>query len=147
MAGNTYNFIHSIKQRRYDIQAAWYMLALRDYFALENDSASLFPFRFVVESTTRQGKPLHYECNYELLNIGRYGRPAVKMTDVAGLFAEGAFDNETSASSIIMSKEILGFDQLIDIYIYHNENGWFEEREIQEAGEAAIIIGWEGIVK
>ena len=52
MNGDTYHFISSLKTRRYDIQAAWYTLALCDYFAIPLGNPILKPFMFVVESTT-----------------------------------------------------------------------------------------------
>jgi len=138
MAGNTINFIHSVKQRRYDIQAAWYNLALSDYFALGEDSPLLRPFMFVVESTSFVGKPIAFTTSESLLNIGRYGKRAVTLVDT------NLFDK--FVSNAVLRKEILGFEQLLDLYIYHTENGFDEEKELKEAGDKPLILEWDGII-
>jgi hypothetical protein len=139
MNGNTYYFPSSIKARRYDIQAAWYTLALRQHFAVPEESDVIRPFQFVVESTSYQGKPLVYTVDTSLLNIGRFGRRAISLHDT------DMFNGETMASAIIQY-EIKGFEQLLDLYIYHSENGFNEEREIQEAGLTTLLVNWDGIV-
>ena len=139
MNGNTYYFPSSIKARRYDIQAAWYTLALQHHFAVPEGSDVIKPFQFVVESTSFQGKPLNYIVADSLLGIGRYGRRAISLHDT------DVFNGDEMASAIIQY-QIKGFEQLLDMYIYHSENGFTEEREIQEAGLAPLVVDWDGIV-
>ena len=139
MNGNTFHFPNSIRQRRYDIQGAWYSLALMDHFALWNTPEKLKPFQFVVESTSFQGKPLNFIMSESLLNIGRYGKKAVSLVDT-DLFSETAGQTE------ILRQEVLGFEQLLDLYIYHSENGFREERVIQEAGLNPLLVDWNGIM-
>jgi hypothetical protein len=139
MNGNTYYFPSSIKARRYDIQAAWYTLALQHHFAVPEGANVIKPFQFVVESTTYQGKPLVYTIADSLLGIGRYGRRAISLHDT------DMFNGDAMASAIIQY-QIKGFEQLLDIYIYHSENGFAEEREIQEAGLTPLVVDWDGIV-
>ena len=139
MNGNTFHFPSSIKQRRYDIQGAWYSLALMDHFALWNTPNKLQPFQFVVESTTFQGKPLAFIMDESLLKIGRYGKKAVSLVDT-DLFSETAGQTE------ILRQEVLGFEQLLDLFIYHSENGFREEKEIQEAGVKPLLVSWNGIM-
>ena len=128
MNGNTYYFPNSIKARRYDIQAAWYSLALTLLFNLE-DTTILQPFQFVVESTSYQGKPLVFELEPSLLEIGKNGIVPVMLDDIG----------------ITLRERVLGYEQLLDLYIYHSENGFNEERAIQEAGITPLKVDWNGI--
>lgn len=137
MSGNTYNFIHSVRGRRYDIQAAWYTLALCKHFNLSEDSSAMQPFMFAVESSTGPGKPLTFEVLPSLLEMGKRGRKAISLVDT-NLFTEGA-------ENVILQPEILGYEQLLDMYLYHSEFGFIEEREIQEAGLNPIKLSWDGI--
>lgn len=139
MNGNTYYFPSSIKARRYDIQAAWYTLALHSHFAVPEGSDVIKPFQFVVESTSYQGKPLNYIVAKSLLEMGRFGRRAISLVDT------DLFNGDAMASAIIQ-QEVLGFEKLLDLYIYHSENGFNEEREIQEAGLTPLVVSWDGIV-
>jgi hypothetical protein len=140
MNGNTFYFPSSVRARRYDIQAAWYTLALRKHFAIpEEDSSIMKPFQFVVESTSYQGKPLNFVVDKSLLAMGRFGRNIVTLHDT------DVYSTEPISSSIIQY-EIKGFEQLLDLYIYHSENGFREEREIQEAGVEPLVINWDGVI-
>ena len=133
MNGNTYYFPSSIKTRRYDIQAAWYTLALEKHFG----PGLIKPFQFVVESTSYQGKPLLFEVEQSLLNIGKQGKKAVSLVDT-DMFSD-IMQNE------VLKQEVLGYEQLLDLYIYHSENGFNEERAIQEAGLQPLKVDWNGI--
>jgi hypothetical protein len=139
MNGNTFYFPSSVKARRYDIQAAWYTLALHQHFAVPEGSDVIKPFQFVVESTSYQGKPLNFIVDNSLLGIGRYGRRAISLHDT------DMFNGDEMASAIIQY-QIKGFEQLLDLYIYHSENGFTEEREIQEAGLKPLVINWDGVI-
>ena len=138
MNGNTFYFPNSVRTRRYDIQAAWYTLALQKHFAVPEGSDVIKPFQFVVESTSYQGKPLNFVVDSSLLNMGRFGRKALTLIDT-NLFGE-------KAQNATLQHSILGFEQLLDLYIYHSENGFNEEREIQEAGLTPLVINWDGII-
>ena len=138
MNGNTFYFPSSVRARRYDIQAAWYTLALHKHFAVPEDSDVIKPFQFVVESTSYQGKPLNFLVDKSLLNIGRYGRKALTLVDT-NLFTEGA-------ENAVLQHSVQGFEDLLDLYIYHSENGFTEERQIQEAGLTPLVINWDGVI-
>lgn len=141
MHGNTYDFLNNIKSFRYDIQGAWYSLALTHEYALHNTPEKLAPFKFIVESTTFQGKPLVYTLDKTLLKIGKEGRPAFSYIDMA-------FVGEENKDVIVVSKAILGYDNLIDLYIFHEENGWDLEQEIIESdnNNTPLIVDWNGFV-
>lgn len=138
MNGNTFYFPSSVRARRYDIQAAWYTLALHKHFAVPEDSDVIKPFQFVVESTSYQGKPLNFLVDKSLLNIGRYGKKALTLVDT-NLFTEGA-------ENAVLQHSVQGFEDLLDLYIYHSENGFTEERQIQEAGLTPLVISWDGVI-
>lgn len=129
MNGNTYNFLNSIKSYRYDIQGVWYTLALRDFYCVSDKQIA--PFRFIVESTTKQGKPLVYELDESIMKIARWGRPAY-----------------ISEYGHLLSAEINGVEQLLDMYEYHERNGWEAEEEIQQADsiDSPLIVNWNGFV-
>ena len=127
------------KLTEYKWQAAWYTLALQKHFNLLEDSNVIKPFHFVVESTTMQGKPLNFVVDESLLNMGRFGRRAISLHET------DMFNGDTSASATIQYG-IKGFEQLLDLYIYHSENGFSEEKEIQEAGLTPLKIDWDGIM-
>lgn len=139
MNGNTYNFPYSLRQRRYDIQAAWYTLALCHYFALPEENNIIKPFRFVVESTTMVGKPLVFQVMPDVLRMGRNGRKPLSLVDT-NLFS---LEQEPT---VLLKEEVLGIEQLLDMYLYHSENGFYEEKAIQEAGLNPLLISWDGIV-
>lgn len=138
MHGNTYHFLSSLKTRRYDIQAAWYVLGLMMYFNISEEVIK--PFQFIVESSTNPGKPLVFSLDKSLLSIGMQGRKPIKLVDT-NLFNEDALPETT------ISYEILGVKQLLEKFKYHSENGFFLEREIQEAGINPLTISWEGFVE
>ena len=138
MNGNTFYFPSSVRTRRYDIQAAWYTLALQKHFAVPEGSDVIKPFQFVVESTSYQGKPLNFVVASSLSQMGRYGRKALTLVDT-NLFTQGA-ENAT------LQHSIQGFEDLLDLYIYHSENGFNEEKQIQEAGLSPLVINWDGVI-
>ena len=138
MHGNTYHFLSSLKTRRYDIQAAWYTIGLVQYFGISEDIIK--PFQFVVESSTNPGKPLVFSLDKSLLQIGLNGRKPVRLVDT------DLFSDNTN-QEVTIAYEILGVNQLIEKFKYHSENGFFLEKEIQEAGVNPLTISWEGFVE
>lgn len=140
MSGNTTDFLSSIKSYRYDIQGAWYSAALIDYYALQNNLDVLKPFKFIVESTINPGKPLIYQMSETLLKIGKEGRPSYTVVDTS-------FSTSIPEQYVILP-QIDGFDQLIDLFIYHTEKGWEVDKDIIEADEKNehLIVDWNGII-
>lgn len=123
---DTLNFPGIAKKMRYDIQAAWYTLALKTAFR-NMPNVKIAPFKFIVESTTSPGKPLVYVASKSLLEIGRKGRPAVTLVDT-----NFTFDGE-SPESITVVREIKGYEQLIADYKYYLMNGFEVDRQIEES--------------
>lgn len=124
----TQNFAKSIRKRRYDIQAAYYTEALKKGYP----TWKVLPFIFVVESTLQPGSPLVYQCDDTLLGIGKNGR-------------KDLFIEDTNGVTYKLKDEILGFDQLIDLYKYHMENGFQTTKRLRES-DGILTIDWEGVL-
>lgn len=123
MSGNTINFDGNVRSFRYDRQSAFYDEALFNHLGFDassqGDALKVQPFQFVVESTTKVGKPLIYKCSRELLEIGKKG--------------------------ITTYKKFLGIEELVDLYSYHVKNGFDEEKIIKEAAGEPLLLGWDKI--
>ena len=130
MGGKTIQFNGSLVYRRYDIQAAWYTLALQNFFGVEK----IRPFTFIVESTIEVGQPLVYKCHPSLLEMGKKGRPEMK------------YGNITSTQTpFLIRNEIKGYETLVDEYLWYEENGWEKERKIAE-NQGVLELSWNGIM-
>lgn len=144
MSGNTLGFLSKVKSFRYDIQGAWYTLAIQSWLKTNSDlrvddECIIKNFTFIVESSTFPGTPLVYQLNDELLEIGKNGRSAVKLVDT-NLFS----DNREADVTVI--REIKGYNQLIEEFLYYEETEWKEAKVITEAGNNPIVLAWDGIV-
>lgn len=130
MGDQTIYFPKSLRQRRYDIQAAFYTEALESKKVYE--TYEILPFKFIVESTTNPGNPLVYTCNQELLKIGKFGRKIHYFLD-------------DDLSEIMRFDEIKGFHQLIEDYKWYMENGFEKSRRVVES-QGEFQINWNGII-
>jgi len=122
--GRTTEFLNAVRTRRYDIQAASYTLAVAKHF---NVPPSIVDnFLFVVESTTDIGHPMVFTVSSELFDVGLNGLPEV--------WYEGR----------LLRQQILGYDQLISLYKYYEQQGWQEEKIIYEnAGH--LVLSWDKV--
>lgn len=137
MNGNTLRFLSNLKSFRYDIQAAWYteaLLASPSSFKLEGKIREnmLKPFTFIVESNSYPGQPLLFEADEDILNTGKNGRKDLKVK---------LSTNEYEDTVI---RHVVGFDELVDTYIYQNDNDWKEE-EIITKNNGVLKFDWNGI--
>jgi hypothetical protein len=121
------NFPKSVRQRRYDIQAAFYTAGLQKRYP----ECEILPFKFIVESTIDPGTPLVFTCSEDLLHIGKVGRPELILGD--------------GDESYSVVSEIRGFEQLLDLYSYYQENGFDTDRLIKE-NKSELTIDWSGII-
>lgn len=130
MSGNTLQFIGKVKQHRYDIQAAWYVKALTEYF---NCTPKVIePFKFIVESTTNIGSPLVYKISTGTLIHGRIGSP------------KGTFISDDGLRQLNYP-EVKGYQQLIEDYIYYDKIDFKEDKILENRG--IIEIDWNiGII-
>jgi hypothetical protein len=140
MDGNTLYFPSSVRQRRYDIQAVWYNLALMQAFNIV-DPGVLKPFIFVVESSNFPGSPLVFECTEELLATGKSGRQEVCFV-VSDLLFDGV---KNIQSSVQLQREVLGVAQLMNLHLYYNQNGYSEDKIIQEAKSKPLKLDWDKV--
>lgn len=144
MGDQTIYFPKSLRQRRYDIQAAFYTEAL--YYFKERDDKTLqdykiLPFKFIVESTVNPGKPLVFTCSSGLLRIGQYGAPK---TDIYGKISSPGYDHMYEYKSMSIA-EIKGFHQLIEDYKWYMEKDLETKREIVEC-QGEFQLDWNGII-
>ena len=142
MGADTNQFLwFSFKKRRYDIQAAWYTMALISMFEVSNSVVQ--PFKFIVESTTNPGhRPLVYTMSEETLSIGMNGRPAFTVVE-----QNFEFDN-TSPTQATVSREVKGVNQILDLYRWHNKFGWEDTKfnmEKKMSGED-LILTWDKVI-
>ena len=135
MGDYTINFPKSLRQRRYDIQAAFYTEALKSKQVYE--TYEILPFKFIVESTIEPGTPLVFTCSDNLLQIGKYGRLPYKLCDKPYVSSEYI--------TYMKFDEIKGFHQLIDDYKWYLENGFEKSRKVVEAQDE-FNLDWEGII-
>lgn len=130
------NFPKSIRQRRYDIQAAFYTEALEwemNETAICNlpSDYKILPFKFIVQSSTMVGTPVMFTCEESLLKIGKFGRE------------ELVLDSKDEFYSV--SHEIKGFDDLIELYKYYTEFG-FEVDQVIHKNDYDLTVDWSGII-
>lgn len=131
MSGATLGFPSKMRQHRYDIQAAWYTLALSEHFSFPIEMIA--PFKFVVESTTGVGNPLVFEITANTLYNGQHGSPASTFR------AKDTFRE-------IYYREEKGYKRLMQDYIYYM-NTEFREDIIFETYPDVVTIDYvKGIV-
>lgn len=114
--GNSvFSFDSSSLRWRYDLQAAWYSMALYWLINYSNDeywsklkSYKLLNFKFIVESTKNPGTPLIYSCSDKFLNMA-----------TSGFRKDG--------------KWYKGIEELVEDYKWYvDKNSWSYNREIIE---------------
>lgn len=112
------NFKKSAKRFRYDIQASWYTLALEHWKTYNYPDYTILPFKFIVASTKYlDSYPLVYTCSKEELLSGQFG-VTIPSTVFVG--------NEEIQSF----KTYKGFEDALDLYLWHKENNFEVEKEV-----------------
>ena len=138
MSGYTLDFDKSLKIRRYDVQAAWYTLALiTEYGDIQdpNKGPVIEPFRFVVESTTHVGNPLVYQCDNSLIIMGAVGRPNLMVGGKDG-----------GRTPFVVSRDLKGYEHFIEDYLWYEENGWEMDRKMSLMDSGVLKLDWNGIM-
>ena len=135
MGDQSIYFPKSLRQRRYDIQAAFYTEALKSKKVY--DTYEILPFKFIVESTVKPGNPLVFKCDKTLLEIGKLGRSAIRLSGVS----------ETRLVDTYYGRiePIKGFIELLEDYKWYMEHG-FETPRVIVAREGELDINWNGII-
>lgn len=136
MGDQTIYFPKSLRQRRYDIQAAFYTQAILQWCIMQDKylDYKILNFKFIVESTVNPGTPLVFTCSNELLAIGREGR----VQEYTRIFNTFSHRHERLP-------EIKGYTQLLEDYKWYMENE-FKNRQIVES-QGELEIDWNGIIK
>lgn len=141
----TLNFPNSLKQRRYDIQGAWYSIAAFWWYTHEcgfYDPVSRYVVRnpaFIVETTKpgNQGEPLFFECTDDLMGVAMYGMQSV--SEYSGFDRLG----KTTLRQI-PNQKILGVNDLVIRHKWYIEHGFEKEKDIVESN-GILQLGWGGI--
>ena len=115
----TGNFRFTAKKFRYDIQAAWYTLALKHWRDWNYPGYTILPFQFIVESTKNPGYvPLLYTCTNLDLQGGR----------------DGIIHNE---------RHYKGYEDALELYKWHESHSYEYEKEIQDMNGNLNLNLWE----
>jgi len=115
------NYHFDIKKRRYDIQRKWYDDLLGDYIYYNkelNDKYHLMYPVLIVNSFAEPQYPKVYEFSLDDLQVAQLG---------AKDFKNGKVTVDTGGEGIVIKeyiKPILGIKQLLERYIYFEENGY-----------------------
>lgn len=126
------NFPRAMRKHHYQIQAAWYMEALKQWKdkSTEFKDYNILNFEFIVESTTEPGFPKRFYCSDDLLHIGKYGRPEIRYTgeimysclDTDYKFPMGV-SNHTN--KCLTKAPVIGYLKLLEAYkFYSSRNDW-----------------------
>lgn len=157
MGGHVTGFPSAIKARRYDFQASFYSSALIELIDgratspvnLDITEYELGNFRFIVESTNYsvnkmtgevsygQGMPLVFELSANVMMEALNGRPEC----VAQGFTEESREEGIPPIYPIKFRPIKGIREALELYSYHEENGYEFDREVNE-GDGKIVIDW-----
>jgi len=164
MAGNTTEFIGSALTFGYNFQGAFYTEGLiqlstfsdkpnevetiPELKALVNVDTVILPFKFMVETTGFnvnklteevnyfQGSPLMYTLSQEQMDIGKFGRPEI-------FYVTSSRAKERKELKIpvypLKTRAILGYNDAIDLAIWHSFNGFEADKKVVEA-EGDLLI-------
>jgi hypothetical protein len=126
----TKNFDYQCLRRRYDIQIAWYMKAILHWAKINHfgDYNLNFP-KFIVASSTKVCDSIVFNCTSSFLNVGAFG--TLKYQD----YKVNAEEEEMQ----FVESTMYGYTQLLEMYKWHEENGWNYDYEIEmKKGEFTI---------
>lgn len=108
--------VSSFIKWRYDLQAAFYTEAVKQWAAVHYPDYKVANFGFVVISSAQPTKPFNYLCSANDLKVGKEG----------GITSYG--------------RKIKGYEQLIDDLLWHQDKGlWDYSREIYESNGELLI--------
>lgn len=117
-----FTFQKALKYRRYDIQAAFYTLAL-EYYIKQNklEGYEILPFKFIVCSTTNLKEPAAvYTCTENTLFTGRYGKnPEVIFNPVDNI-------------EYVNLNYVKGFEELLEDYKWYMSKSFETDRILEE---------------
>lgn len=130
MKGKTTRFESQMWAYKYDRQGAFYKHGMSQWLAYNKPGYTVAGFMFLVESNTNPGKPICWFLSQKDEMIGRWG--AYKECD-GYTCALGSTDSPDNIAQQV-SLDVLGFEQAITLYRWHNENDeWEYPRHVIEA--------------
>lgn len=127
----------SARARRYDIQQVVYEEAVLSWMqeqGLTDAGYTLVSPQFAVETTSpgKQGFPLIFRCTGQFMNVGLYGRKSFSAVEIKHIKTHE------------LSYEYKGFIELIELYKWHLEHGFHQDKKIQQSG-GFLDLTWEGV--
>lgn len=133
MAEPVLNFPANSRRFRYDVQAAWYKIAiLHSELIVELNKANrdykLTNFKFLVETTSPafRNKAVVFSMSNDLLTGGMVGVPEIR-----------------NKEGRILKPAILGVQQMLNIYKYHSERNDFKNEKILADYPEEIPFDWD----
>lgn len=135
-------FPSSIRKFRYDIQAAFYTEALKNAISASISGAkgspffkkligyTIAPFTFMVESTKKQGNPLMFRVDDSLLQIGKHGRPDIRLKSM-------------DSDDYIYYRPLYGFEEALRLMIFHTTHGFEKDEDVIMSG-GVFNVNWDG---
>lgn len=124
------DFPKVMKERRYDIQAAWYTLALQEFIKNNHEyhGYTILNFKFIAASTTDNIIiPIVYTCSDDLLMIGKQGSPKIA--------------HKTSFGNVVtLRRQIKGYEQLLQDYLCYDDIGFTTHLDVLEGD---VTLDWE----
>jgi hypothetical protein len=144
MSGATLEFPNNVQSYKYDLQMAFYYLAVQSLTSMPNGPIHNYNIEcaFIVESTTNVGHPLMYFCTKDFINLGLYGR-----AETFAFLQEGKgvkYANSKSNYSLNFKKRE-GIIHLLNKYSYYMQNGWEKNQRIAQH-DSVFTLDWFGIV-
>ena len=159
LGGFTSTFPYSVKSFGYNFQASFYTEGLKAFIQgrgkcdklsviTDIEKYTVQSFKFIVETThtvtnkltseTRfyTGRPLVYRLSEEQMELGKYGNPEMYVPTHSKASNKAELARPVKP---IKYKEILGFTQALDLYKWHLENGFEEDKNIVESGGTITI--------
>lgn len=135
-------FVHSLKARRYDLQGAFYNIAVLNWIDKHHPELSSYHIlnpAFLVETTKPgfQGNPIFYVLSHDLMTISQYG----KRDYSARLIRKTP---ETEKKSYVETNKTIGIYELLDLYEWHKVNGFHKDKALLHS-DKPMILDWEGI--
>jgi len=130
----TKSFKFNAQRFRYDIQAAWYTEALKQWQRFNYPDYWILPFQFVVESTKYPGFcPLVFTCSDFDLNAGKYGINIITQVELFNLY---------DSQIIERPRAYKGFLEGLKIYKWYEENSYDLDKEIVESKGNLTLEVW-----
>lgn len=115
---SVYRFPKQMWKYRYDMQASWYSFGVNQWIAQNKPDVQIADFMFIVESTKYIGTPMIYRLSRVDKHIGRWG--AIRQNG-SYVIDDSGYDRLAENYSL----DVLGWEQALSLYKWHNEfNEW-----------------------